>query len=75
MRKTICAAGAALLALSLAACGGSGGNTPDNPAESILTGVPAPQESILTGVPAPQGDTGDNDNDGDSGSDNDNDGS
>lgn len=63
MRKTICAAGAALLALSLAACGGSGGNTPDNPAESILTGVPAPQ-----------GDTGDDDNDGDSGSDDDNDG-
>lgn len=42
---------AATLALSLAACGGSGGES--DPSESILTGVPAPEESILTGVPAP----------------------
>lgn len=57
--------GAAMLALSIAACGGSGGDTPDTPAESILTGVPAPEESILTGVPAPEGDQGDDANDGD----------
>lgn len=51
MKRIIGGCAAAALALSLTACGGSGGQS--DPSESILTGVPAPSESILTGVPAP----------------------
>jgi hypothetical protein len=51
MKRILGGVAAATLALSLAACGGSGGSDPE---ESILTGVPAPEESILTGVPAPE---------------------
>lgn len=51
MKRILGGVAAATLALSLTACGGSGGDS--DPSESILTGVPAPEESILTGVPAP----------------------
>lgn len=51
MKRIIGGMAAAALALSLTACGGSGGSDPE---ESILTGVPAPEESVLTGVPAPE---------------------
>lgn len=51
MMRILGGVAAATLALTLTACGGSGGDS--DPSESILTGVPAPEESILTGVPAP----------------------
>ena len=51
MKRIAGALAAATIALSLAACGGSGD---DEPSQSTLTGVPAPEESILTGVPAPE---------------------
>jgi len=51
MKRIAGALAAATIALSLAACGGSGD---DEPSQSTLTGVPAPEESTLTGVPAPE---------------------